>query len=132
MFEVRLDAEFDARHRLRLADGGYEAEHEHRWPVQVVVCGNKTDAMGLLIDFHWLRQLISQAIDPLRGKNLNEHAELGPASPSAEHVARYIAEKLRPKLPLHVMLKRVSVGECPGCWASYIPDRRCEGMEDGG
>lgn len=121
MFEVRLDAKFTARHRLQLADGGYEAEHDHTWPVQVVVCGHKTDGMGLLIDFNWLRQLINQVIEPLDGTDLNEHAELGPANPSAEHVARYIAEQLRPRLPLHVCLVRVTVGECSGCWASYIP-----------
>lgn len=129
MFEVQLDVEFSATHQIRLADGGFESLHSHHWPVQVMVRGKNTDAMGLLIDFHWLGQLLEQIIGPLRHTNLNDHPELGPANPSAEHVARYIADSLRPKLPLHVQLVRVTVGEAPGCWATYRPDsprRACE------
>lgn len=123
MFEVQLDAEFSATHQLRLVDGGFEALHAHHWPVQVVVRGANTDSMGLLIDFHWLGQLLEQVIGPLRHTSLNDHPDLGALNPSAEHVARYIAEQLRPRLPLQVQLMRVTVGEAPGCWATYVPDR---------
>jgi len=123
MFEVQLGAEFVATHQIRLADGGYETLHHHRWTVQVAVRGPNTDPMGLLIDFHWLRQLLDHVLDPLRETNLNEHAVLGPINPTAEHVARYIAEQLKPALPLLVQLVRVTVGEAAGCWASFLPER---------
>lgn len=123
MFEVQLDSEFVATHRVRLADGGYENAHSHTWPVRVSVRGQNTDSMGLLIDFNWLRQLLDHVLDTLRDTNLNEHPTLGPINPTAEHVARHIAEELRPALPLNVQLVRVTVGEAPGCWASYMPER---------
>ncbi len=122
MFEIQVDAEFSATHQLRLADGSHEALHAHHWPVQVAVRGQATDAMGVLIDFHWLGRMLEHVIGPLRHRNLNEHAELGPANPSAEHVARYIARRLAAELPAGVKLVRVTVGEAPGCWASYLPE----------
>jgi 6-pyruvoyltetrahydropterin/6-carboxytetrahydropterin synthase len=123
MFEVQLDAEFDASHGIRLADGGYETPHRHGWRVQVTVRGAHTDSMGLLIDFNWLRQLLDSVLGSLRDSDLNEHPVLGPINPTAEHVARYIAEQLRPNLPLNVHLIRVTIGEAPGCRASYACDK---------
>ncbi len=121
MFEVQVDGEFSATHQLRLPDGRCEPVHAHHWPVQVTVRAPATDAMGTVMDFHWLARLLEQVIAPLRHRNLNEHEELGPINPSAEHVARYIAAKLAPRLPEGVVLERVTVGESPGCRASYLP-----------
>ena len=83
MFEVQVDGEFSATHRLRLPDGQYEPVHAHHWPVQVAVRGARTDAMGTVIDFHWLARLLEEVIAPLRHSNLNEHEQLGPSNPSA-------------------------------------------------
>jgi len=66
---------------------------------------------------------LDHALDPLRNTNLNDHPVLGAINPTAEHVARFIAEQLRSELPLHAQLVRVTVGEAPGCWASFLPDR---------
>ena len=124
MFEVQIDGRFRAAHQLRLADGGVEPLHEHDWPVTVVVSGPRTGAAGCLVDFHRLADDLAAVLAPLDGGDLNEHAELGPANPSAEHVARYVAEQLARRLgdADGVRVARVTVGEAPGCRASYVPD----------
>ena len=38
---------------------------------------------------------------------------------SAEIVAKYLFEQLKPFLPAQVTLQRVTVVEEPGCWASF-------------
>ncbi|MCG3180498.1 MAG: hypothetical protein BIFFINMI_02860 [Phycisphaerae bacterium] len=122
MYEVQIDAAFAATHQLRLADGSLEPLHGHDWPVTVVVAGPHTDAAGCLVDFHDLQKKLAGVLCPLEGTNLGEHPTLGPANPSAEHVARHIALELEAALGEGVRLVRVTVGEAAGCRASYIPE----------
>lgn len=119
MFEVEIEGQFTADHQLRLPDGSLEPLHGHDWPVRVTVAGERTDGMGCLVDFHELQARLADVISPLHGTRLNDHEQLGPANPSAEHVARFIATELAERLGEGVRLVSVRVGEAPGCYATY-------------
>jgi 6-pyruvoyltetrahydropterin/6-carboxytetrahydropterin synthase len=121
MFEVEVQSEFAAAHQLKLPDGSFEPMHGHNWPVTVEVEGPDTDAMGCLVDFHAIKAALDEVLSPLHNSNLNDHAELADENPSAEHVARFIARQLAGRLGKGVSLKRVTVGEAPGCRASFRP-----------
>ena len=117
MFELSVQRVFSAAHALMLA-GRREPLHGHDWRVTVVVAGETLDTDGLLCDFHALQAALDEIIAPFCNANLNEVEPFTRLNPSAEQVARHIADRLAPALPPGVRLSRVSVTEAPGCEAT--------------
>ena len=124
MFELSVQRVFSAAHALTLA-GKRETLHGHDWHLTVVVAGARLDADGLLCDFHVLASAIDAAIAPFHNANLNEVEPFTRINPSAEQVARYIAQRLASVMPDGVSVARVSVTEAPGCQATYTPGFPC-------
>jgi 6-pyruvoyltetrahydropterin/6-carboxytetrahydropterin synthase len=118
-FEITVTRTFSAAHQLRLADGSVEPWHEHDWVVAVTVSAQQLDAIGVVMDFHELEGQVDRIINSMRNRTLNELDAFARRNPSAEHVARYIADAIR--LPESVSLDSVQVTEAPGCVATYRP-----------
>lgn len=126
MFEITVQAEFAAAHALVIA-GVREPIHGHNWHVTVTVAGEKLDADGLLCDFHTVEDVLKQTIAPFHNANMNDTAPFDRLNPSAENVARHIAEALsaalNEALSPHAAIASVRVTEAPGCAATYrIPN----------
>ena len=119
MYELRVERAFRARHAL-VIQGAREAPHEHDWHVTLVVIGAALDDDGMLCDFHDLEQALDETIRPLRGVNLNHVAPFDESNPSAELVARHIAETISARLGESARVDRVTVTEAPGCAATYV------------
>lgn len=129
MFQVTVHSSFHAAHALVIA-GQREPSHSHHWHVNVVVEGPRLDADGLLIDFHRLHHLLGETIHGWDGADLNTIAPFDRVNPSAENLARHLAERLQARLDaLHrpgadrPRVASVSVTEAPGCVATYRPAR---------
>ncbi len=120
MFQLDIEDSFSAAHSLIIA-GERESVHGHDWKVFVTVQGEELDGDGLLCDFHHLESLLAEIIAPFRTADLNACREFAGVNPSAENVARHIAERIRGGLPSAVSLARVSVTEAPGCTATWLP-----------
>lgn len=121
VYELCVEREFCAAHALLIA-GVREAVHGHNWRVEVVVSGAETDADGLLCDFHALERWIDEVIAPLDGVDLNATPPFDVVNPTAEFVARHIAEAVAARLPANTRMRAVSVTEAPGCRATYRPN----------
>ena len=128
MYEVTIERDFHADHAITVA-GEVEPTHGHDWHVTVVVSGEKLDEDGLLLDFHLLQERLDTILSSLRDRDLNRTGPFDRINPTAEHVARHLADTLTPALPGGVRLSRVDVTEAPGCTATYRPEeaRRHEG-----
>ncbi len=122
MYELTVEAAFRADHAISIG-GDREERHGHDWRVRVVVGGEDLDADGLLCDFHELEGQLENAVANLRGADLNAVSPFDAVNPTAEHVARHLAESLAPDLPERVTLRSVHVTEAPGCTATYIPSQ---------
>ena len=120
MYDLAVEGDFQAVHAVTV-DGRREAAHDHTWHVSVVVAGPALDSEGLLCDFHVVERLLDQALGPLRGRDLNRTPPFDQVNPTAEMVARHIADQIGPGLPDGVTLTSVSVTEAPGCTATYRP-----------
>ena len=119
-FEISIEREFAAAHQIRLHDGTLEPLHGHNWRVCVTVAADNPDAIGTVMDFHALGRLVDVLLEPRHNRNLNDVPALHDMNPTAENVARHVAEHLE----LHdksVTLVMVSVTEAPGCTAVYRP-----------
>lgn len=135
--QLEIQTHFSAAHAITMS-GVVEPLHGHDWHVTAVVEGEKLDADGLLVDFHWLQTQLATIIGPFQNQNLNslEPFSLG-VNPTAEHVAGLIWQSLSDRLAtwsqnqskdaLHSPLSRrlrvasVRVTEAVGCAAIYAP-----------
>jgi 6-pyruvoyltetrahydropterin/6-carboxytetrahydropterin synthase len=122
MFEISVEAQFSAAHRLRLADGSFEPLHGHDWRVTAVFAGAQLDAEGLLVDFVAAEARLRSAAGELHHTDLNTCAAMRGLNPSAEHVAKIIFDMLSGDRNLARTLHRVQVTEAPGCTATCIRD----------
>ena len=120
MYELRIERSFRAAHAI-VMQGELETSHVHAWRVVVDVEADELDADGLLCDFHRLEGQLDAIIAPFAGGDLNVTPPFDQVNPTAEHVARHVAEALRPALDPGVRLLAVRVTESPGCVATYRP-----------
>ncbi len=124
MYEITVEDEFCAAHAIVIR-GEREPLHGHNWRVRVTLAGRELDADGLLLDFHALERIVRQTIDPFRDRNLNETAPFDRTNPTAEQVARHIAESVGRAVcslvPAGVRVASVWLTEARGCSVVYRP-----------
>jgi 6-pyruvoyltetrahydropterin/6-carboxytetrahydropterin synthase len=118
MYEVSVQHRFTAAHAVTMA-GRREASHSHDWQVTAVVSREGLDADGILCDFEALQRRLEEIVRPLDGVDLNRTAPFDEVNPTAEHLARHIADTLARGLPDGAVVTSVSVTEAPGCTATY-------------
>jgi 6-pyruvoyltetrahydropterin/6-carboxytetrahydropterin synthase len=120
MFELRIERVFCAAHAMVMS-GGREATHGHNWRVRLVVAGPTLDEDGLLCDFHELERRLDEVLAPFDTADLNTTPPFDTTNPSAENIARHIADEMAKRMPEGVTVARVALTEAPGCEATYIP-----------
>jgi 6-pyruvoyltetrahydropterin/6-carboxytetrahydropterin synthase len=78
---------------------------------------------GLLIDFRLVKKWLGEILDELDHKHLNEIPCFSGINPSAENVARYIAQKFAPAAKAaRVKVTRVKVWESDNAAVTYVPE----------
>jgi len=124
MFELKVVTHFAAAHQLKMVAKKCENLHGHNWKIEVYVAGKSLNDAGVLIDFGELKQHLSEIIDGLDHKFLNEIDYFRDRfPPSSENVARYIAEALQAKFQdPAVKVARVTAWESENACATYILD----------
>ena len=119
MFTVSVETHFWASHQLALPDGSKEPLHRHNWQITVEVSSDRLNTMGVVMDFCWLKATVKKIVGGLSNTALEEKDYFRQNNSSAEAVAKYVYDKLEPKLPKGVKLDAVTVVEEPGCRAKY-------------
>jgi 6-pyruvoyltetrahydropterin/6-carboxytetrahydropterin synthase len=107
MFTVRIETQFRASHQLTLPDGSKEPLHQHDWAVTAKVSSDKLDSMGLVMDFGQLKAMVGEITARFDNVQLGSIDYFQRNNPSAENVAKYIFDKLEPKLPGGVKLRSI-------------------------
>jgi len=119
MFTISVETHFQASHRLLLPDGSKEPSHRHNWLVTANVSSNKLNNMGIVMNFHKLRELLDNLVAEFDNTAMERLKHFQQNNPTAENVAKYIYDKLGPKLPKGVKLQNINVVEEPGCSAKF-------------
>jgi 6-pyruvoyltetrahydropterin/6-carboxytetrahydropterin synthase len=94
MFEVAVRDHIASAHQLHGYDGPCKDMHGHTWKVEMVVCGNTLNGVGLLADFKVLKATLKQVLAPLDHVVLNDLPAFKDLNPSTENLARYIFHAL--------------------------------------
>ena len=118
MYELSVERTFRAAHAIEIR-GERERAHEHEWHVRIVVAATDLDEDGVVCDFHELEASLEQVVRPFEGADLNGTPPFDRVNPTAEQVARHIADALLETLPGGIRLQRTTVTEAPGCCATY-------------
>lgn len=130
--------EFDYGHRVLGHGGKCRHLHGHRGVAEVAVDAAALDRLGMVVDFaavkervggwvdaSWDHALLLHRDDP-QLPHLRETEERPPyvmkyGNPTAENMARELAEVAAGLLPPGLRLARVRLYETPNCWADYVP-----------
>lgn len=121
MYEISVDAWFAAAHQLRLESGQLEPLHGHNWTVRVTARGPRLDRLGMLVDFTRLKPELQRVVAALHDRCLNDLPTFQDLNPSAENVARHVADALAPAVTPPTCIFCVEIEEAPGCRARYFP-----------
>jgi 6-pyruvoyltetrahydropterin/6-carboxytetrahydropterin synthase len=125
MYELVIESEFSAAHRLREYDGACENLHGHNWRVELVVGGEKLGPLGMLMDFRDLKKLLNDVLDRYDHTYINETAEFAEQNPTTENLAREVFRQCSARLPEGVAVRSVTVWESERAGARYTePDGR--------
>lgn len=141
MIKMTRRLEFDAGHRVVGHQGKCRHLHGHRYVVEVTCTAPALDELGMVIDFGliksylggwldgaWDHGMILWAEDPLASiwhtlPDVHKMFRL-PYNPTAENLAKYLAEVVWPQLGMteadDLQLVSIRVGETPNCWAEWV------------
>lgn len=120
MFELMVETTFSAAHQLRGYKGKCEQVHGHNWKVQAHVVAERLNEIDIAMDFHDIKKLLNEVIEPLDHSFLNDIFPFTEKNPSSENMAKWIYDSLNKKLPNeHIQVSAVTVWESDTASATY-------------
>lgn len=125
MFEIKVEAEFEAAHRIVDYPGKCDRLHGHNWKVEVKITGKTLDKLGMLIDFKEAKTALKEVTEAMDHRFLNELEPFREKNPTAENIAQYIYQALKGHRLLReaaVHLAAVCVWESPRACVTYSED----------
>lgn len=124
MWEISTETTVAAAHRLRHAPGEGERLHGHNWRIRAVARARDLDASaGWVLDFNHLAAVLRELVEPYEHAFLNEIPPFDDLNPTAENVARVVADALAARVDDgRARVVRVEVWENDACCATYFRD----------
>ena len=121
MYELKVISKFAAAHQLAMVTEKCENLHGHNWKIEVHVAGSKLNEWGVLVDFGEIKCHLSDVMDTLDHKFLNNIEAFRDVNPSSENIAKYIADRMQSRLTdPSIQVSRVRVWESDDACATYI------------
>ena len=120
-FTIQVTHEFCAAHSIIL-NATPEPIHGHNFQTTATVIGDQLDPEGLLCDFHLLEHTLKDICQPFTNNNLNNCPPFDTLNPTAENLAKHIANQLASQLDSKIApakVHSVSITEAPNCLATY-------------
>lgn len=120
MFEVTIIKSFSAAHLLADIGGKCEELHGHNFKVEITVAAEKLNNIGILVDFRFLKKVLEEILEEIDHKHLNNLTAFTGMNPTAENIAKYIFEKMDPRVKTAgVNMTRVKIWESDNAAVTY-------------
>ncbi|MEJ5360616.1 MAG: 6-carboxytetrahydropterin synthase QueD [Spirochaetota bacterium] len=126
MYVLTIEDYISAAHQLKGYKGKCENIHGHNWKVEVSVYGQKLNDIGILIDFHDLKDMLKEVLQEFDHKNLNDIDEFTHQNPSSELLSKIIYQKIEKLLKQYskkhstnINVLSVTVWESASCRSTY-------------
>lgn len=121
-FELNKDLHFSAAHFIPSKDAGKcRMMHGHTYHLNITIAGNELDAIGFLIDFKLVKELIHKKYDH---SVLNDHPEFANKFPTTELLAQQVWQSIQEVLKMRSnqpTCLQVIVRETPTSYVVYRP-----------
>lgn len=122
-FTIFKDFEFSAAHAIRGHTRGCQNLHGHNYRLRVHVAAKELDALGMVIDFADLKEILSEVAGPFDHRVINEIPPFDRENTTAELLARYVhgevTRRLAERTEGRAAVTRVEVWETPSSCAVY-------------
>ncbi len=121
LWQLTVRESFSSAHALRHYKGKCENLHGHNYLAEMTVEGEVLTAdTELVTDFSVLKKILREELVKLDHCNLNETPPFDKINPSAENLARFLWQCLKPRLEnLPIKLYGVSISEKSAQTATY-------------
>lgn len=120
MYEIGVNAQFEAAHRLVGDFGPATRMHGHTYRLEAAVRGPALRPDGTLFDITALQAAVGALVADLHYRDLGEVPGLAGVNTTAEHVAGYCWRRLAEALAgLGLVSLCVRIWENPGAYAAY-------------
>mgnify|MGYP001165874008 CR=1 FL=1 len=124
MYEITVHKTFSAAHIIDIG-GEREPLHGHNFKVEATVASEELNPDGIVMDFRVLKRWMDAVLKEMDHAFLNDLAPFRDVSPTAERIARFIADRLNEQVAsLGLTVSHVAVWESEGSKAVYAPPRR--------
>ena len=120
MFVLKIVTDFASAHSLRNYPGDCSRLHGHNWGVEVSVCSEVLNDIGIAIDFREIKNQTKSVAKRLDHQYLNEIPPFDALNPTAENIAKYIFDEVGMLInSKHVKVKEVTIWETPRSAVTY-------------
>jgi 6-pyruvoyltetrahydropterin/6-carboxytetrahydropterin synthase len=111
-YEIRVSATAECALHIEGVGHPDDEVHGRSLALSAAFAGPELDSHGFLADERKLRAMLGEVAAGLDHKHLNRLPQFSGVNPSAENIARWVAEELQKRLPAdgRFALKKVSVG----------------------
>jgi len=118
MYRLKVEAQFDAAHKLEGYKGKCSSLHGHTYKVEAFFLTDELNSIGVSVDLRALKEKLAKITEQFDHSYLNDFKELG--NPSTENISRYFFQSLKINLPAGATLEKVRVWETPKSWCEYF------------
>ena len=99
MYAVSVSRSCIAQHYLTVPDPGPEGDlHSHRFGIEATFRGPTLNEYGYLVDIDAVIEAVEAVVDELSDRTLTDLPAFEGQNPSAEHLARVVADRLTDRL----------------------------------
>jgi len=120
MFVLKIVTDFSSAHSLRNYSGDCSRLHGHNWDVEVSVCSEVLNDLGIAIDFREIKNQTKSVAKRLDHQYLNEISPFDVLNPTAENIAKYIFDEVELLINTKdVKVKEVTIWETARSAVTY-------------
>jgi 6-pyruvoyltetrahydropterin/6-carboxytetrahydropterin synthase len=120
VYRTFIETNFSAAHQLHGYPGHCGRLHGHTWKIRVEIETDRTDEIGISVDFRKLKEITESVLEPLDHHHINQIPPFDRENPTAEHLSRYLYREVREKLPPFTRMVQVVVWESENYAVSYF------------
>jgi 6-pyruvoyltetrahydropterin/6-carboxytetrahydropterin synthase len=123
MYYLTTEDYISSAHQLRGYKGKCENLHGHNWRIILTIKGEKLNDIGLLIDFHEMKDILKKILTRLDHTNINDLDYFKEHNPSSENMASYLfneaSEELKSLNYNEIEVDCITVYESESCRCTY-------------
>ena len=112
MYKINVISSFPGAHHLNNYPGACRNTHGHNWKIRVQLVTDKTDEIGMSVDFKIIKDILNNLIEQFDHQYLNNLEWFKTQNPTSENIAKIIFREMADSIKnLNIKMNEVEVWE---------------------